>query len=54
MIMDEKKNNPQENTQEEVREIDLVVLLRDVLRSFVKLWYLVFVFCIEIKYGLRL
>lgn len=39
MIMDERKNNPQLNTQEDF-EIDFSVLLRDLLRSFGKLWWL--------------
>ena len=40
MIMDNRKNTPQFNTQEDVLEIDLAVLLRDFLRSFGRLWWL--------------
>lgn len=38
--MDNRKNTPQFNTQEDVLEIDLAVLLRDFLRSFGRLWWL--------------
>lgn len=38
--MEEKKNLSQLNTQEETFEIELSVLLRDLLRSFAKLWWL--------------
>lgn len=40
MIMEEKKNTPQFNTQKNVLQIDLSVLLRDFLRSFGRLWWL--------------
>ena len=39
--MEEKKSNEQLNNQDSTMEIDLSVLLRDFLRSFGKLWWLV-------------
>ncbi len=39
--MEDKKNTPQFNTQEDILGIDLFVLFRDFLRSFGKLWGLV-------------
>lgn len=38
--MEDKKNTPQFNTQDDVLEIDLSVLFQDLLRSFGKLWWL--------------
>ena len=38
--MEDKKNTSQFNTREDVLEIDLSVLFRDLLRSFGKLWWL--------------
>ena len=40
MIMEDKKNTTQFNTQEEVLKIDLTVLFQDLLRSFGRLWWL--------------
>ena len=40
MIMEEKKNTSQFNTKEDSFDIDISVLIRDVLRSFGKLWWL--------------
>ena len=38
--MEDKKNTPQFNTQENILEIDFSVFFRDFLRSFGKLWWL--------------
>ena len=40
MIMRDTNNTAQMNKQEEAYEIDIAVLLRDLLRSFSKLWWL--------------
>ena len=51
MIMEDKKNTPQFNTQENVLEIDLSVLFRDLLRSFGKLWWLTILLAAVVAMG---
>ena len=51
MIMEDKKNTPQFNTQADVLEIDLSVLSRDFLRSFGKLWWLTILLAAIVSVG---
>ena len=49
--MEDKKNTPQFNTRENVFEIDLSVLFRDLLRSFGKLWWLTILLAAVVAMG---